>query len=334
MSDVEQPVKQNEGFRISQMPATLREDAMALVKEFDANGDGCVDKHEFANAVKALKESRTKTSQYAKIIAGLSVSGALLIASMFGVSLVASRLSKDTTVSGFGVVLDKNTNMAVNTGEAIEYHDESGASLRVVDMSPVQLMNLKHIVLLGGELFFNVKGHVKAPAGDKVIILVEGGTITYDGQGILDATGDPRYMLDVAFGVIDIDNTADEEIESDPEEVAEEPGDRKLFAVGHQNHYYAYANPRQQEDVCRRRVLREKMGEVRWRRLCGGSVSSAAANTGAANTGAANTGAANTGAANTGAGTGNPIPDVPFSMYGLTPSACRPVIGKGNYAIC
>jgi len=78
-------------------------------------------------------------------------------------------------------------------------------------MTANQLMRLKQLVLFEGNVRFHVKGHARTPSGDKVIVLVEGGTITYDAVGILNATGDARYMLDVAFGITDIDETEDSE---------------------------------------------------------------------------------------------------------------------------
>lgn len=271
MTDVEQPTR-NEGFRISQLPATMRNSALALVKEFDADGDGKVDSNEFADAVKALKDSRDKTKSYAKVITGLSVSGILLIASIFGVSLVAARLSKDTSIGDFGVMLDKSTKSPVKTSEATEYFDEATASLKIVDMTSVQLMHLKHIVLFGGDVLFHVKGHTRSPAGDKVIILVEGGTITYNKEGIFDATGDPRYMLDVAFGVSEIEDSTDD---STPEVEGDETGDRKLWgyyglAMDDATFYY---KPARGETFNCRRDLREELGDARWRRLCGGGSS-------------------------------------------------------------
>lgn len=320
MTDLEQPAKRNHGFRVSQLPATMRADAVALVKEFDADGDGCIDKDEFADAIKALKDSRSKTSQYGKIIAALAVSGILLIASIFGVSLVAARLSKDTTVSNFGVMLDKNSNLPVKTSSATEYQDEMNTGLRVIDMNPLQLMNLKQIVMFGGELFFEVKGHVRAPAGDKVIILVEGGTITYDGQGILDATGDARYMLDVAFGVVDIDATRDEEVVSIPED-----GDRKLLTAFSLDYYAPSRDPL----ACRRRGLREEIGDARWRRLCGGPISSGSTSS------SVNEPAPTITEPTITEPEPEPVQEVDpifgFDLYTCEPT---PIIGRGTYALC
>merc|ERR1719384_992891 len=49
--------------------------------------------------------------------------------------------------------------------------------------------------MMGGRVRFNVKGSARSPAGDRVVLLVEGGTLTFDDFGIADATGDARSLL-------------------------------------------------------------------------------------------------------------------------------------------
>ena len=196
---------QGGSIRVSDMPVALRGHMQELVKEYDADGDGRIDIKEFVEAIKSLRNARKKNKNYVKIILGLSVAAVMLIGSIFGLAFVAANLSKDTSINGNGMLVDKQTGSGIATIEAIDWLDTEVTNLEVVDMTANQLMHLKQLVLFEGNVRFHVKGHTRTPSGDKVIILVEGGTITYDAVGILNATGDARYMLDVAFGITDID---------------------------------------------------------------------------------------------------------------------------------
>ena len=202
---------QGGSIRVSDMPVALRGHMQELVKEFDADGDGRIDIKEFVEAIKSLRNSRKKNKNYVRIILGLSVAAVMLIGSIFGLSFVAANLSKDTSINGNGMLVDKHTGSGIATSEAIDWLDTEVTNLEVVDMTANQLMHLKQLVLFEGNVRFHVKGHTRTPSGDKVIILVEGGTITYDAIGMLNATGDARDMLDVAFGITDIDETEDSE---------------------------------------------------------------------------------------------------------------------------
>ena len=202
---------QGGSIRVSDMPVALRGHMQELVKEFDADGDGRIDIKEFVEAIKSLRNSRKKNKNYVRIILGLSVAAVMLIGSIFGLSFVAANLSKDTSINGNSMLVDKHTGSGIATSEAIDWLDTEVTNLEVVDMTANQLMHLKQLVLFEGNVRFHVKGHTRTPSGDKVIILVEGGTITYDAIGMLNATGDARDMLDVAFGITDIDETEDGE---------------------------------------------------------------------------------------------------------------------------
>ena len=95
------------------------------------------------------------------------------------------------------------------TGEAIAYKSD----LDIAGMTNEELGNIRDIVLLGGDLQFQVKGFVRHPSssaasgvasdGKKVALLVEGGTITFGEDGMVGATGDALSFIDIASGVTD-----------------------------------------------------------------------------------------------------------------------------------
>merc|ERR1711933_267254 len=86
----------------------------------------------------------------------------------------------------------------MKTSDAVYY--EEGASVGL--MSNEQLRTLKEIYLEEGSLRFQVKGHAR-DSNDNVILLVEGGSITYDSDGIIDVRGDAKYMFEAMYGPLD-----------------------------------------------------------------------------------------------------------------------------------
>ena len=88
------------GFHASELPESLGR----MVSEFDEDGDGWIDDHEFGAALQNLKSSRTKNKALCRVIIGLSTAILVLIGSVFGVSIAAAYLAKDTKVDDNGVM--------------------------------------------------------------------------------------------------------------------------------------------------------------------------------------------------------------------------------------
>jgi len=192
-SDIE---KGRNEIRISQLPNGLRESAKQLVKELDTDGDGAIDAHEFAAAVTSLTKGRTQNRNLIKALVLLSFGALALIGSMFGVSIAAARLAKDTETGALGILQDKVTGSVVKTGEALIKDSTS-----VLDMATSQLQAMKKLVLMDGEVQFEIKGFARSTTGEQVMMNVEGGTITFDKEGILNATGTAKQMLELAEGL-------------------------------------------------------------------------------------------------------------------------------------
>merc|ERR1739848_387995 len=66
-------------------------------------------------------------------------------------------------------------------------------------MSSRELIGLRDLVLLDGNVHFRINGFTKAPSQDKVTLLVEGGTVTFGEDGIVDATGS---VIDSFYAVL------------------------------------------------------------------------------------------------------------------------------------
>jgi hypothetical protein len=154
-------------FRISQLPNGLRESAKQLVKELDTDGDGAIDAHEFAAAVTSLTKERSKNRNLVKVLVLLSVGALALIGSMFGVSIAAARLAKDTETGALGILQDKVTGSVVKTGEALIKDSTS-----VLDMATSQLQAMKKLVLMDGEVQFETKGFARSTTGLQVMMIV------------------------------------------------------------------------------------------------------------------------------------------------------------------
>lgn len=164
------------------------------IKKFDIDGDGEIDVDEFISAINSLKMTRESNLLFRRIIYALLIGFLLLIGSVFGVSIVAANLSKDTSMGINGIMIDKNTGAVAKTTDA--YETSTG---KIADMSTAQLGRIKMIELLDGTVNFHVKGFVKPSSREEIILIINGGTITYGPEGIADATDQAKYLLDIAF---------------------------------------------------------------------------------------------------------------------------------------
>merc|ERR1719389_302343 len=83
----------------------------------------------------------------------------------------------------------------MKTGQALEWTGPN-----IGQLSNDDLTELEDIVFSEGDISFKVKGHARDIPGNTVQILVEGGTILYDQDGIVDATGDAKLLLERRYG--------------------------------------------------------------------------------------------------------------------------------------
>merc|ERR1712176_673188 len=135
-----------------------------------------------------------------KVLLVFCIIGAFLIAGVFGASVTAIRLSQDITVDhtdGFAYVKGTGHSEVLKTAEAIIYADGTDIGS---NLSNEKLHCLRGIVLDGGDLRFTVNGFARDPLSGNVVLQVEGGTLTLDKDGIVDARGDAKYPLEFVYG--------------------------------------------------------------------------------------------------------------------------------------
>jgi len=192
--------------RVSSLPIGLRQSVATL--KLDLDGDGALDEEEIVMAVSNLATTTKDNKGLKKLVWTLCVFSVLLIACVFGASIAAARLAKDTEVDpSNGIMYAKGGNHEVlKTEDVIIYSNTTN----IADMSNAELNLLKVILLSGGDVKFQIKGYARSVSMDtdtdtnddqQVKLLVEGGTITYDNAGIASATGDAQELLEFAYGV-------------------------------------------------------------------------------------------------------------------------------------
>lgn len=185
--------KRNTTIRLEDIPEPIRSEALKL----DKNNDGDLSLGELAQAIDSLYHNRKQNKGLRQTIVAFVILTVVLIAGIFGATIAGAILSKDFTVNADGYATAKNSNHLMQTTEAIQYT----YGVNIGKMSNEELSDLDFITINKENLKFYVKGHARDRVLDRVIILVEGGTVTYDNHFIVDATGDAKRMLENAMGL-------------------------------------------------------------------------------------------------------------------------------------
>jgi len=200
--------------RISALPKDMQEDA----KKPDLDGDGGLNALEMGLAITGIKKTKKANRSLKYTIVVFAVLTALLIGCNFASSITAARLAKDVEVSsdnGFAYVKGSDSKEIMKTAKALVVEEVTN----IVLLSNDQLQRLSQLIFLDGDLKFNVKGYSRNQTS--IMLLVEGGTITYDEAGIIDSTGNAKALLDHALG--------------QDFEVADSNGDRRLNKYGNKH---------------------------------------------------------------------------------------------------
>lgn len=193
-------LKKTSSIRMSALPENIRETALNI--GLDRNQDGDISVGEIAFALRDLENKRKSNSWMKKTVLGFIVLIVAMVVCIFAASLTAARLSKDFDVSpATGLALAKNAEepTVMKTHSATVRRE----GLSIAELSNKELGLLEEVVLEDGDLRFVVKGYSRDPfdAEKKVILLIEGGTVTYDEEGILEATGNAKLALEAVYGL-------------------------------------------------------------------------------------------------------------------------------------
>merc|ERR1712238_525180 len=79
--------------------------------------------------------------------------------------------------------------------EPVEIHKNG---VTIVDMTDKELKVLKHVILDGGSIEFAVRGYARVVEDNQVALIVEGGTLLYGEEGLVNATGVADTVLTLA----------------------------------------------------------------------------------------------------------------------------------------
>jgi len=222
--------------RISALPQQLHESALRM----DRDGDGALNKSDIAMALHHLDNKERENRTLRTIVIGVVVVSVLLIASIFGASVAAARLSQEVTISadtGFAYV--KGTHEIMKTEEAIEW--ENG-SIGLLDTETLHRLSV--VVLGDGAVRFKVFGSAMDAISGSVTLLVEGGTLSWDSEGLTDATGTARVLLESAMGSDALPTAATAATAAAAAvgaEATSEEGDRKLLSTCSVNYGFSPA---------------------------------------------------------------------------------------------
>jgi len=195
------------GIFITDLPSNLRNIVDEIGLELDLDGDGRLDTNEIKIVVGHLVAKTKRHAVLKKIVGLLCAFAVFLTATLFATSIGAARLAMDTTVDAETGIMYSHTggggaaHSSVMKVDGAEFHRIIG----IADMTNAQLNILKAILPGTSDVKFQVKGYARGSVDDEnnneVKLLVEGGTITYDSQGIIkEASGNAEKLLTFAYG--------------------------------------------------------------------------------------------------------------------------------------
>jgi len=205
------------GIDVNDLPYNLKKVVSEL--KLDTDGNGRLDTKEIVMAVEHLVYKTKANASLKKIVMLLCGFSVFLVAALFGASIAAARLAKDTEMDPItGVMYAKgDAHSIMKTKEAIFIHQEN-----IALMTNDELNGLKAIIMTSGDVKFQVKGYSRSGTGmmndgsnNQVMVVVEGGTITYDSQGIMDASGDAERLLTFTYGDFTLEEEAPVEVEEE-----------------------------------------------------------------------------------------------------------------------
>jgi len=189
------PRRSSSNIRVSALPKSIQQSARMLVEDIS----GELGPKEVANAITNLEKKGKQNRNLKRAIATFVALTLFMIAAVFAASITAARLSQQLTVSpntGFAYAKGSDIAGVMKTGEAVEYLDETS----VGEMSNEELLDLKEMIFLEGDLRFVVKGHARDSINDTVVLLVEGGTITFGRDHLVSSTGSAKMLFEAIFG--------------------------------------------------------------------------------------------------------------------------------------
>jgi len=182
------------GIRVSEMSPKLQGQVEKL--GIDEDGDGKITGKEMGKFIDSYLDTKKDNKFLRHLVTVLVIFSFLLTGCVFGASITAARLSKDTAVDPVnGIMFAKDSDRPIQT-EAVAIRNDG---VIVNDMNTNELDALDEISLDNGSMKFQVKGYAKSVEKNQVALLVEGGSLIYGQEGLVAATGMAETMFNVVY---------------------------------------------------------------------------------------------------------------------------------------
>jgi len=182
------------GIRLSEMTPELQDRVEKL--GIDQDGDGKITMEEMETLIARYLDTKKDNKFLRHLVTVLVIFSILLTGCVFGASITAARLSKDTAVDPVnGIMYAKGSETPIQT-EAVAIRNDG---VIVNDMNTKELDALNEISLDNGSMKFQVKGYAKSVEKNQVALLVEGGSLIYGQEGLVAATGMAETMFNLVY---------------------------------------------------------------------------------------------------------------------------------------
>jgi len=174
----------------------------------DQDGDGKITGKEMEKLIENYLDTKKDNKFLRYLVTVFVIFSFLMTGCVFGASIAAARLSKDTAVDPVnGIMYAKGSETPIHT-EAVAIRNNG---VIVNDMNTKELDVLNEISLDNGSMKFQVKGYAKSVEKNQVALLVEGGSLIYGQEGLVAATG----MAETMFNLVYPDDIVSDENEED-----------------------------------------------------------------------------------------------------------------------
>jgi len=169
-------------------------DVSPSVRNFIADSDGNLDEKKAVAALSQTREQNKHLWTGSFVLAGVVF---ILIAANIGVSVAVARLTRQLNVDPVTgmTTIPGSDDLIMKTSTALFQKDD----INLHSMSTEYLSTLETVDFENGNLSFDVKGYARM--SDETILLVEGGSLIFDSDGLKDVTGDaPTQMMNDGTG--------------------------------------------------------------------------------------------------------------------------------------
>jgi len=174
--------------------AQFRDSVQAVIQnmKIDKDGDGTLDADELGTAFKNYHGTKKDNKNLRYLVVGLVLFSILLICCVFGASITAARLSKDTSVDHVsGIMYRKGSDSPIQTEPVAIRHE----GVNINELETNELDVLHEISLDNGSVKFLVKGYAKSLHKNQVALMVDGGSLIFGEEGLVAVTGMAETMI-------------------------------------------------------------------------------------------------------------------------------------------